>query len=269
MDMEKEKFLELASLHALDALDGEELGQFEKALAQADESLKREYAELRWTAFHLPAAAEPLQPSSSIKSALMAKLRTAAKPDNQTSTFHKPQRTPGWRPLRLAFGVTFVILLFCAADLFFYVSSLRTTVQLQQKRITALTTELEQKQKFLDVLQAKNIYVAIMRGLNVSPSAYGKVIWDPERRTAVLQISNLPPAPQDRDYQLWVIKDKTPVSAGIFSIQDSEKPSFFEIRNLAEVNTRHISAFAVTVEPKGGLTKPSGEMVLMGVPVIQ
>lgn len=269
MDMDKEKFLELASLHALDALDGEDRAQFEKALAQADDSLKREYAELRWTAFHLPAAAEPLQPSPSVKAALMAKLYASQEPDIQTFAFRKTQKTSAWRPLRFAFGISFVILLLWVADLLFYVSSLRTAVHLQQKRIAALTAELEQKQKFFDVLQAKNIYVAIMRGLNVSPSAYGKVIWDPERRTAVLQISNLPPAPQDRDYQLWLIKDKIPVSAGIFSVQEGEKPSFFEIRNLAEVSARHISAFAVTIEPKGGLPKPSGEMVLLGSPVVQ
>jgi anti-sigma-K factor RskA len=104
-----------------------------------------------------------------------------------------------------------------------------------------------------------------MNGLKADPVGFGKIIWDPEKRSAILQVSRLPAVPHDRDYQLWVIKGKTPISAGVFSVSDTTS-NFFRIDGLAVTDPREISAFAVTLEPKGGLPAPSGEMYLSGSP---
>jgi anti-sigma-K factor RskA len=117
------------------------------------------------------------------------------------------------------------------------------------------------------VLQSKKIEIVIMNGLDVNPAGYGKIIWDPERKAAILQISNLPPVAQDKDYQLWVIKDNKPISAGVFSVEEKDKQNFFKIEELVVSNRKDINAFAVTLEPKGGVPQPTGDMYLLGQPL--
>jgi anti-sigma-K factor RskA len=73
--------------------------------------------------------------------------------------------------------------------------------------------------------------------------------------------------PADRDYQLWVIRNQTPVSAGVFSIRNDEGELFFRIDNLAETDKTIINAFAITLEPAGGVPQPTGPMYLIGNPL--
>src|SRR6058998_3313974 len=64
-----------------------------------------------------------------------------------------------------------------------------------QTQIVALKNEVTRKEELLKVLASKRIEITVMNGLKPSPVAYGKIIWDPEKRTAILQVSNLPPVP--------------------------------------------------------------------------
>ncbi|MDX1585868.1 MAG: anti-sigma factor, partial [Balneolaceae bacterium] len=92
---------------------------------------------------------------------------------------------------------------------------------------------------------------------------YGKVIWDPASNRALLQVSNLPAVPSDKDYQLWIIKNNKPVSAGVFAVNDPARDSFFKIEKMT-ASERAADAFAITMEPKGGMPQPTGDMYLMG-----
>ena len=103
-----------------------------------------------------------------------------------------------------------------------------------------------------------------MSGLDVNPSGYGKILWDPVRKIAVLHVS-LPPEAADKDYQLWVIRDKKPVDAGVFQVRYSgQDGALYKIDHLVETDKNHINAFAVTLEPKGGVPQPTGKMYLLG-----
>ena len=73
----------------------------------------------------------------------------------------------------------------------------------------------------------------------------------------------LPTLPSDKDYQLWLIKNNTPVNAGIFSVS-SQDDKFFKIEQMADISEQSANAFAVTMEPKGGMPQPTGDMYLMG-----
>lgn len=82
---------------------------------------------------------------------------------------------------------------------------------------------------------------------------------------AILHISNLPLIPADKDYQLWVIRDQKPVNAGVFHVAvEKAGGDLYRIDNLVEADRKRINAFAVTLEPKGGLPQPSGKMYLLG-----
>ena len=78
----------------------------------------------------------------------------------------------------------------------------------------------------------------------------------------VFVAAGLPEAPAGKAYQLWAIAgNNAPVSAGVFSV-DASGTGSLSVRPLPGVTT--VDAFAVTLEPAGGLPAPSGEMYLLG-----
>ncbi len=71
-------------------------------------------------------------------------------------------------------------------------------------------------------------------------------------------IHGLAPEPAGRDYQMWFLVGDQPKSAGCFRIEDG-RPVF---SMLGEMPTG-ITGVAVSVEPKGGSSRPTGPMILV------
>jgi hypothetical protein len=130
-------------------------------------------------------------------------------------------------------------------------------------RFVELRNELTRKEELLRVLSARRIDVADLRGFGVSSVAYGKIFWDTERHSAILQVSNLPVVPEGREYQLWMLKGKRQASAGVFAVTAGGS-SFFRIDNLPVLEPAGPAQFAVTLEQKGGSAHPAGAVYLTG-----
>lgn len=97
-----------------------------------------------------------------------------------------------------------------------------------------------------------------MQGLEIAPNAYAVVYWNNTSENVYLNSSGLPPPATDKQYQLWAIVDGKPVDAGVFDITTGT--SLTKMQNI-----RNASAFAVTLEPKGGSESPTLEaMYVMG-----
>ena len=95
-----------------------------------------------------------------------------------------------------------------------------------------------------------------LSGQEIAPSASAKVFLEPGRRRALVFFHDLPANPDDKSYQLWIIRadQPKPMSAGIFDVTESGKASIV-IENLP-VGTE-LKALAVTLEPKGGVAQPT------------
>lgn len=269
--MDKEHFRDLCAAYVIGALDDEDRQVLEQALTDADAEMQEIYREMRAVALHLPLAAPQRSPSPELKGRIMRAVRPdpAAEvplPAHDRGLLDRLASALGLHRPGFAFAVTACLVL-TVGVLIYYTASVRTALQEQQQRLTLLQDELAQKEALLDVLTAPIVEMVIMNGLEVNPSGYGKIIWDPRQRTAILQISNLPPAPSDKDYQLWVIRGQTPVSAGVFSIRQPAPETFFRIENLVETDRNAINAFAITLEPAGGVPQPTGAMYLLGNPL--
>lgn len=276
--MDKEKFEELCVAYVLHALEGEDLQEFNNTFREADDEMKRSYEELQWTAFHLPLSVDLVSPSPVVKENILRAIRQRLTLP-QESVFAKIAALLGFHKPQFALGISFALVM-GIVGLVYYTFLLREMIHQRDQQLTAISSELStQRQRFvtlqeeltkkeeiLKVLQSPKIDVVFMNGLEVNPAGYGKIIWDPEKKSAILQIANLPPVPKDKDYQLWVIKDKKPISAGVFSLSDPEKETFFKIEQLVEADKKAISAFAITLEPKGGVPQPTGKMYLLGAP---
>lgn len=281
--MTKDEFIGFCAEYAAGSLEGDDLGRFEGYLRNADREDLKTFSEMMDVTSMLPLALERRSPPASVKQQLMQRIqspiRATASARERTGDLAEKYPSPvsGGRRSWLPFGVTFVAL---AMILGFslYVVRLMGTIDRQDQQlvevgkqntelatqIVALKDELSRKEELLKVLSSKHIEITIMNGLDVNPVGYGKILWDPERATAILQVANLPNIPSDKDYQLWVIKDK-PISAGIFSVSGKDD-NFFKIENLAVTNPKEISAFAITLEPKGGVPQPTGAMYMAGSP---
>lgn len=284
--MDRDEFLQWCAEYSAGSLHGDELHRFEEYLHTASEAEVKEFVELLSTAALLPLTLERQDPPPRVKEQLMRKIQlsTQARESVERRTAdlsrvtvppeQKPMPKRSWLPL----GITAVFLIM-VVGFSLYVSSLMGTIDRQSKNLASvqqerqqltaqlveLKDELTRKEELLKVISSRRIEITIMGGQKINPVGYGKIIWDPERGTAVLQVSNLPAPPSDKDYQLWVIKDKKPISAGVFAVRDT-MPSFFKIENLAVTDPRQIAAFAVTLEPKGGVPAPTGDMYIVGSP---
>ncbi|MCX6132350.1 MAG: anti-sigma factor [Ignavibacteriales bacterium] len=163
--------------------------------------------------------------------------------------------TPSLRPERpwylYASIVTGVLLI---AALFVFLYQLIGTAGAQEKRISEL-------QSAIGILQAEHVEILELAGIVPGAAMYGKVLWDPAKRNAVLQTSNLPMQPEGKQYQFWILKDKKFYSVGLFDVT-SEKSSTLHTMSLPVSDTKEIEGFSVTLEPKGGSPQPTGAMQL-------
>jgi Anti-sigma-K factor rskA, C-terminal len=94
----------------------------------------------------------------------------------------------------------------------------------------------------------------------VSPAASARAFWS-RSRGMVFNASNLPPLPAGRTYQLWVVTAQAPISAGLLT--PDTQGSVSEIFNTPPDIPQPV-AMAVTIEPAGGVSAPTGDKYLIG-----
>lgn len=154
-------------------------------------------------------------------------------------------------------------LIFYSFNLNYSISDKNNIIAEQSTQITELKNELERKEEIFSILEARDVDLVMMDGRDVNSDGYGKVIWDASKQQALLQVSNLPTEASDKDYQLWLIKNNKPISAGVFSVSN-QNDAFFKIEQMAKADKQSANAFTITLEPKGGAPQPTGDVYLMG-----
>ncbi len=109
-----------------------------------------------------------------------------------------------------------------------------------------------------DLARNQRILTAVLHeeGLELrgTPGAVGKVVSIGGRAT--FAATGLQQAPRGHDYQLWLIRDGLPQSAGVFDVDGGI--AVLE----SDLSLEGYEAAAVTIEPDGGLDQPSGDPVL-------
>jgi hypothetical protein len=163
--------------------------------------------------------------------------------------------------LALALILIIVVFSLYTRNLLSNISVLENQIRLNEKLVQELQIELAKKGEVLQVIQSPKIQIVDLKGLEPSKGASGKVILNPNQNKAVFYAFNLPLPPQDKDYQLWIIKENKPVDAGVFFV-DEEGLGISQINDIPEGIS--LNAFAVTLEPKGGVPQPTGQMYLLG-----
>ena len=271
MTNDHNRYIGLCLPYAFGKLNPRNRHFFENHLKTGCKDCNAELAEIYEAMSLLPLSLPPKEAPSRLRSKVMNAVHTGRSQslgDTRTAPHVGPRTLATTQPSAsrpwFGYAVAFASLVIVVA-LGLYTNSLINRLDSQEQRIIALTNEVQAKEELLKVLQAPRLDMVMMNGLEPSPAGYGKIIWDPAKKVAIFQVANLPLAPTDKDYQLWIIKNKIPIPAGVFSVTDEkEKENFFKVLSLDVTDKSEIDAFAVTLEPKGGLPQPSGAMYLIG-----
>lgn len=254
------------TLLALDALDVASADYWHAHLSAGCEVCRHELASIETTLAMLAYSSPAARPPAQLKRRLLARVQGSPPSAAPSSAWTKdrqssqPLASTGWR-WPLAFGVAASLLV--ATGL--YIAMLRADLERYRAQIIALKRQMADREQWLKLWQSPNVSIVIMNGLDPNPQGHGKLIWDPVNRQATLYVTNLPPPPPGYDYQLWHIVDNKPISAGVFAI-NAHAGGFFNVQPAVTDPLRQASAFAVTLEPQGGVPQPTGRMLLLGKP---
>jgi anti-sigma-K factor RskA len=271
-------FLELAALYAVGALTELERARFEAHLAQGCAECEGEIAALQPAIDALADAVEPVDPGPELRQRVLALADEPAQ--RPRAARQRASRLPLYAAAAsVALAVVLGAQTFSlrselqaaraqAEDLTRALAAEQETVQrvrgeldraqVAQKLLTAQVETLEATAR---VLTAPATRAVALAGQGSAEKARARAFLSPDTRTLILYVYDLPPLPEDRTYQAWVIPDEVPVPVGVF---DPEANGFarHEATDVAGLDAP--VTVAVTIEPRGGLPQPSGPIVLAG-----
>lgn len=271
--MDRDKFTELAALHAINALEGEERLAFEQYLRTASPDEQRELQELTDVWATLPLALPATTAPAHLKARLMDRLSEeerlmfAPTPAKVLPFTPRPERRSWfdfftWQPAASLLAAATLLLAVTSGLLLWQNSQGARERQQLAQQVAELSRQNVATQKQLDDLVTQTTRFISLAGKE-APNASAKVFWDTQRNEWVMYIFNLPAAPADKDYQLWyVTSDQQKISAKVFAT-DAKGRTELRIALPQNVAPR-LAATAVTLEPKGGSPQPTSGLYLVG-----
>ncbi len=141
------------------------------------------------------------------------------------------------------------------------------SLQQQHNRLAQTNKKLLEKYKNSDStlnslineesLAGKGMAVVHLTGATAPIQPQASIYWDSVSTAVYLVAKNLPPLPQDKQYQLWAQINGKPRSLGVFDVGNGKVI-------LKMSNSKKAEAFAITVEPKGGDSLPSNSVQAKG-----
>lgn len=100
-----------------------------------------------------------------------------------------------------------------------------------------------------ELLRAPHTHHANLRGTALAPDAHAMIYWNPEKRRVYCSLTNLPPPPAGKQYQLWAEVRGEMVNMGILTA--------IPIQLQAVIFIEAAESFNITLEPIGGSEHPN------------
>lgn len=285
--MKHEDYKEMIALDALDALDGddEQRRALEAHLAGCD-ACRVELSSLRDAAASLVyITATPEAPSPELRSRILSAVKslpqdarrapsnggasTASQTSNVSSRdeFERRREAREVRVSRrmLAFGSLAASLALAALLVTLALAWQRNTLlQIELARLSENVNrtqqELARTRADRELLAAPEAHTATLAGTKVAERARARLTFDAQTGRALLMASDLPPAPAGKAYQLWFIAAGKPPMPG--SVFQPDARGHAEMHETIPPEGRAAAIFAITLEPEGGVSAPTGEMYL-------
>ena len=255
--IEHPQFDEDFDLHALGALDREEALEIESHVKNCARCASK-LAEARGRIALLAGVAPSEEPPLRVKQRLMARVGEASTPELKIQKKLRPtaiwlRPAIGWAVACAALVAAFV-LGFGNYRLSRQIGKLKARVEAQQSTET-------RARAVLALLTAPSTQKITLTAAAEKPRPEGRVYYQ-ANHGMLFYAEDLPLPPPGRTYQLWLVPTAgAPVSAGVFQ-PDKEGYASIVLPDLPPDTIA--KAFAVTVEPAGGVPQPTGPKVLIG-----
>lgn len=262
-----EETRELLPLLALDVLDVDERDVLDDHLSGCAACLE-EYSAYSETAAAIAMALPQSDPSPALKGRILSEARRArlvpggaARRDIPPPPLRRGERGTRWH-VSLTSLVAAVALLLAAGSTI-WALNLRSELDAQNARIASLSERANNYARVTAVLQAADTQIRMLESTANVPATFGRVYIDPETSEGMLMVRNLPPLPQGRVYQLWVVgSDGMRQSAGLLTWVDKAGNGYTLIK--CPDTLSRWQSFSVTEEPAGGSQAPTGSRLLGG-----
>lgn len=118
-----------------------------------------------------------------------------------------------------------------------------------------------EQQQIAAILNDPNVQKVALGGTKDAPNASAEMFMVPGHSAAVLQVQGLEPLPADKGYEFWFIRNQSPEASNVFTVNAAEATT---VLVKAPDKVENYNAWGVTIEPKAGVTKPTGALVILG-----
>jgi anti-sigma-K factor RskA len=253
--MMPEELQELCALYVLGILEPQAAADLEARLRAGDVEVVREMEAFRKVVELLPYALPPLPPDPAVRAQLMARVQTALQEPRRDPTprrFLARFRTPlAWLPTAAA------VLL--AVTSVWFVYDLRQQVTALETKVRQLRSVAGDHERLLTLLTSPSVKMVTLAGTANAPGAGARLLWDTQRGEWTVLAHNLPILPSGKAYQLWFLTAGDPIPSDTFHLDARRRGIVWTQLPTGRVD---IAGAAVTLEPEGGVSQPTGPMVL-------
>lgn len=239
---------ELYPAYALDAITNDERSRIEAHLVRCA-NCAQQVAEYQSVADALALAVPPIEPPAGLKARVLAATTPRPVPSsNLLAQLHIALTNLVRAP---AFAVAMLVLVVALAV---------WNWSLQNQLDAQIVHEMSEQRAFLNTVAYAESAPRRMEATSIAPHAVGRLYVAPELNTLALVVYDLPTLDAHRVYQMWLIRaDGTRTSGGTFTV-DHEGTGWLMVHPREPVSD--CQSVGITIEPRGGSPKPTGERVL-------
>ena len=248
-------------LYALGALEGGELEAFESHIA-ACEPCAQKLAEARGRMALLAFAAPRVSPSPGVRESLMRQLSASATGREYSLPEAEPSRF-GFRPNLWAAIFAPAAAAMALATVLLWVTNnhLNSQIDRQRAEVQQLKQQADEINALLDLATARDTVSVPLAPMPEAHGATGRVLYNARMGKMFYSDTMATAAPPDKSFQLWLVPASgNPISAGILTPEPGVGSRM--MRTMPPGVTP--KAFAVTLEPAGGMPQPTGPKIFVG-----
>lgn len=253
------QFAEDIDLYALGVLEGAEQQALETHLAACDDcqsKLEAARGLAAMVSLAAPAVETPAGARERLLSSVRARRRLREEPAAEGPSF--------WRWPNLAWAFVTLALLVGASLVAMDNRRLTRERDALRGKIEQQSMQLDKAQAAMDILSAPETQRVRLVSGAAKAVPEGKVFYH-SKRGLLFFASNLAPLDKQKIYQLWLIPmEGKPMSCGTFQTDERWEGSVLLPPMPPMSPPVTAKAFAVTVEPAGGMPWPTGPKVLVG-----